>query len=197
MNPVGKELLAAVVAISIMSVVLGSYYLSTSAILAGQERTIADLQSTVSSLLSKPVSSMAVSTTTISMTRSVTLFPNVPFANPLFLAPSGGPNRATCSVGFCWESNFSDSILFDCPNATTQGCTVELYESAAKANYSITASPQVGQANAPIWANCSWKSYVLSPVPNVPPSLAGGGFGYCVPIGSSAFIISMPLPPPA
>jgi hypothetical protein len=128
--------------------------------------------------------------------------PNVPFPfkYALFMVPPDLPEFPGCAGGYCFDTNWSEAILFDCPNAMSHGCTVNIYNSHDKANYSIVASsfPKVGQPNEPGWANCSWETYTLSPVPGVQPELygVGGFFGYCDPVGSSAFVISIYQPCP-
>jgi hypothetical protein len=128
--------------------------------------------------------------------------PNVPFPlkYALFMVPPDLPEFPGCAGGYCFDTNWGEAILFDCPNAMSHGCTVNIYDSHDKANYSIVASsfPRVGQPNEPGWANCSWETYALSPVPGVQPELygVGGFFGYCAPVGSSAFVISIYEPCP-
>ena|SRR6267378_1799180 len=134
-------------------------------------------------------------TTTTTLIQTVSRFPNTPWDRAIFMEPPVGPYGA-CSGSSCFGGNFSYAILFDCPYAATQGCAVQIYNSWVKANFSIVAwYPRVPQANEPNWANCLYKSYVLSPQPGIPPQLEGTGFGYCVPIGSQAFIISEEAPP--
>jgi hypothetical protein len=134
---------------------------------------------------------ISLTTTTTSVTQTVTQLLNVPFANPRFIERSPGPSGETCSTGFCLGSDPSYAIPFDCQASMPQSCQVKWYVNAVRANFSIVASWQVGQRNEPTWANCSWKSYVWSPLANIPPSLTGEGFGYCIPIGSTAFIIAI------
>lgn len=129
--------------------------------------------------------------------------PNVPFPfkYALFMVPPDLPEFPGCAGGFCFDTNWGEAILFDCPDAVTHGCTVNIYNTHDKANYSIVASsfPQVGQPNEPSWANCSYTTYALSSVPGTPPELygIGGFFGYCIPVGSGSFIISIYEPCPS
>lgn len=126
--------------------------------------------------------------------------PNVPFPlkYALFMVPPDLPQFPGCDGGYCFDTNWSEAILFDCPNAVSHGCTVDIYNSHDGANYSIVASsfPQVNQPNEPGWANCSWKTYTVSPVPGIQPAPYGVGsfFGYCIPVGSGSFIISINEP---
>jgi len=76
-----------------------------------------------------------------------------------------------------------------------QGCEVTVHDNVSQTNESIVASfPQVSQANEPSWANCGFISYEE---PSGQPVAGGQGFGYCVQIGSDAFIIAEPELPPA
>src|ERR1039457_2879056 len=128
MNSSRDTLLAALLAILVMGVAFGAYYLNSSADLAGQEQTISHLQSTVSSLLSNPVVSTTTSvitetpsissesTTTTVVTQTFTGLPDIPWTNVLFMyLPT-----STCSP-VCFGPDLSNATLFDCPNESAQG----------------------------------------------------------------------------
>jgi hypothetical protein len=195
MNSSGKVVIACFVVILAMGGAFGAYYLNTTSLLARQEQTISGLQSKVESLVSQPITSMLTSTTTqvvttISVTtattvvtQSVTRVLNVPFDYPAFMVPPDGHG-----AGISFASSVSDAIVFSCPSGATQGCTVQV-----DGRYNVTAFyPQVGQANEPAWANCSFSAHSL---PFGEPLPGGQGFGYCVVVGSNSFIIAEPFSP--
>jgi len=99
------------------------------------------------------------------------------------MGPPDGGNGA-----FNWFAPLSKALLFNCPNASTDGCTLQIYNSLVRANFSITAwYPKTGQTNEPAWANCEYSVIVL---PNGEPTPGGPGFTYCIAIGTSAFVVA-------
>ena len=199
MSPSLKWVLILFLLTLVMGGAFAACYLSASTGKTSQRDSISSLESSVNSLHSHPVTLTITSTSTATslVTSASTVLLDIPFPNVLFMVPPDLPNGAGCSGSSCFDGDFGDAIHFDCPNGATQGCTVELYNSYSRANYSIVASafPQVGLENEPGWANCSWKSYVLSPVSGVPPQFSVGAFGYCVSIGPESFVIAEPAEP--
>jgi hypothetical protein len=207
MNPSGKVTAAFMLVILAIGGAFGAYYLNTSSMLTSREQTISGLQSTVSSLLSHPVTStvttvvtqtetaISVRTTATIATSTITRFPNVPWDSVDFMEPPDQGNRTGGNGPFLWGGNFSDALLFDCTSSPTQGCTEQVCNGLVRTNFSITAQyPLVNQVNEPAWANCAFASYEL---PSGQPAAAGQGFAYCIPIGSSAFIVARQGFPPA
>jgi hypothetical protein len=202
MTPPRELLLASAFVILMMGSAFGAFYVASSSAISNQQQSISGLESTVSSLLSHPVTQTVTTTatllttpkisTTTSAIQTVTQLLSVPFDNPLFMDASPGPDGGTCSTGYCWGSA-SYAIRFDCGGSVPARCPVNFYNRAVDLNLSIVASWQGGQPNQPTWSNCSWKSYWISPYPpNAPPSISSEGYGYCVSTGPTAFIIAMP-----
>jgi len=146
---------------------------STATITAGQTQTVTFVQTSIT----------YVATT-------VTRFPGSPWDSTNFMNPCDGGTSA-----FCW-GDFSHSLLFDCPNSSqSQGCAVQVYNSLVNSNFTITVFyPRLGQPNEPAWANCMYSALVR---PSGQPIPGGPGFAYCIPVGSTAFVVTEQGPPPA
>jgi hypothetical protein len=161
--------------------------LGSSSELSVERHTVSELQATISSLVSHPVTSTVTSVTngsalTVTTTRYLE-FPNVPWDTVWFMVPPDGGNTA-----FGRGGNLSKALLFSCPTAATDGCTLHIYNDLVRANFSITVwYPRIGQANEPAWANCEYSVIVL---PGGQPVPGGPGFAYCIPIGASAFVVA-------
>jgi hypothetical protein len=65
---------------------------------------------------------------------------------------------------------------------------MQLQNSLVHANFSITMwYPRLNQTNEPSWANCMYAAAVLPSGQSTP---GGPGFAFCVPVGSSAFVVT-------
>ena len=170
--------------------VFGAYYLNTSSTLASQEQVISGLQSTVSSLVSRPLTSTSTVTSVISAT--TTRFPNVPWDGQILFMTGNGCTGG--GVG-CFGPDFSGAFVFTCTKAaaSAQGCTMQINATSSIAFFVITVwYPYVNQtAGAPSWANCAFNK------PGGSPNQFYAVFpSYCVPIGANAFILTKQAIPP-
>jgi hypothetical protein len=187
MSPGRKAGAAAVLAILVIGSVFGAYYLNTSAALASQGQTISALQSTVSSLVSHPLTSTSTATSVVSAT--TTRFPDVPWdGGTQFLSTSNG---CTGGGAGCFGRDFGQAFVFTCTKAAAspQGCTVQINATNSIAFFVVTVwYPYVNKtAGAPSWANCAFNHPGGTPDQfyAVLPS-------YCIPIGANAFILTRP-----
>jgi hypothetical protein len=102
-----------------------------------------------------------------------------------------------CSPGPCDAQRLSDALVFGCLRAaaTPSGCS-EVWSSGLRysaspiINYTVTVwYPSYNQPGEQASANCM---YTVDPVGtlNIPPAIPS--FGYCFPINSTAFVVSLP-----
>lgn len=107
---------------------------------------------------------------------------------------SSGPG---CSPGPCISQRFSQALIFNCAEeaATSAGCATIYnegvrYSAAPPVSYTVTAwFPSYDQPNEPTSANCMYTSWPVGALgaPTTPP-----GFGYCLVVNSTAFVVSLP-----
>lgn len=125
--------------------------------------------------------------TLISTTSTTTSAPSYHEPPFIFLSAS-----AVCSPGPCWGG---PAYVFHCqPNllsgpATTQTCQETVPSTMSQyPSYEINITiPGPSSVNLP-WANCEWSTGN---------STGLQGFGFCVPLNSTSFIMGIPSPPPA
>ena len=104
-----------------------------------------------------------------------------------------------CSPGPCIGYRLSDALVFNCAAAaaTPSGCS-EIYSegvrysAAPPVNYTVTVwYPSYGQPNEPASANCM---YISSPVGAMGEPSSSPSFGYCLMVGPTSFVVSLPFP---
>jgi len=120
--------------------------------------------------------------------------PKTPFNHTLYLTSSGacsvfGPNNTAYAIP-CSSGDFNQAYVFNCASAaaSSSGCTTQIVSSLVPSNrYNITVwYPYVNQSNEPSWAICMYNAKGAS----------GSQYAYCIPVGSTAFILSTEGPPP-
>src|ERR1700730_13597597 len=133
-----KAVVAALIVILVISTASSVYYISTSFTLVSQEQTISALQSTVSSLVSHPLTTTSTITTTVSPTITPG-FPKVPWnGGVLSMTTADG-----CNGSICFSSGFDNAFVFTCRKAaaTQDGCTAQINSTANPlVSYRVTVS---------------------------------------------------------
>jgi len=135
--------------------------------------------------------------TATSVPSSSSSFSSSMWANLVYMSANPG-----CSVGSgstyypapCFSP--SDGYVFDCASAaaTAQGCTRTIYVTGEPdQNFTVTVwfpytNPASGMQPP---QNCKWTQSVPAPVGSQT------YYAYCIPFGSSSFLISIPAPAPA
>jgi len=206
---VGKSrTLLSILAIVILVVGFGSYYVNASSIIGTQGRSISSLQSALGSLTSQTTTVTSVFTSTMQVvqvssytstvtstlrettsffsTTTTTFVSNsrpIPWNSTWFLSndPScSGPGGYTP----CLSSNISEMVVFNCARAaaTPQGCTEQVNSSApSHPSYVITIwYPYVNQPGERPWANCAF---------SVPTDFFDHESSYCINLSLNSFII--------
>jgi hypothetical protein len=198
-------MLNAAALIIILVVTIGSiaafyfYYLNSLGQLEDQEQTILSLQSTVSSLVSQPITITTTVTSVLTTTAVLTdqFRPSVPWSKPqgsgisYLVVPNScsGPGLA------CFNSNFSEAFIFTCKEAAAspQGCTVRVNSTTKYWEFNTVTVwyPYVNETvDASSWTNCAYKA-----LGGNPPQFYGPFNAYCAPIGANGFVLMTPYGP--
>jgi hypothetical protein len=202
-------------AIVILVVGFGSYYINASSIIGTQGRSLSSLQSVLGSLTSQTTTVTRVITSTFQVvqvstytstltstirettsyfsTTTTTFVANskpIPWNSTWFLSNDpgcSGPGGYTP----CFSSNISEMVVFNCARAaaTPQGCTEQVNSSASShPSYVITIwYPYVNQPGEQPWANCAF---------SVPVDYFNHESSYCISLSLDSFIIVTSAPPP-
>jgi hypothetical protein len=189
-----KEGLAALVVILVVAS-LGVGYLS-----GNYTRTTETTTSVSTAAVTYELTTTSKSTLTSVSTYTFVSFSTAQFAGlpwtSVFFVTSGG----MCN-GICF-GDLGGAVIFSCPTATANAtattpvtCSIITYSTIAKTNMSIVATfPEYNQTNELAADNCGVEGIWL---PSNTPLFPGQEFGYCLQIGSNAFVIAEQEPPPA